>query len=627
MTGNNKVWRAPLAGLASVAMLATMGVAAGTANADAAAGVDPYDYTVTLHVNAPSLTSGAKLTYGSQSGSSVTIKGSDLDNADGTKDSKFTDLYDSAAGYTITEPTVRPGDKDWTFTGWYTSPEYGSEKFDFKNTTVTKNIDLYAHWAESDQLVSLQFAKSSLYDNTKSAYYGQNFNINAAGSNSASTPLRFYWFASNAYVLNVAKQDKKIAAWELPADNAGDGYVVDTWKVGPTGQDLTDTVTLDQLTKDFTGKLSYQDTGEYDVTLDPEQGKQNATIVSYYDNKGFVYGPVDVKYGESVSTTPNTEKYGYLTATWEYNDYASGKPVTLTDSFKANDNYKNLKLTAAGSSTSVFPVTYYTEVAGTWDTVVATEYVAANASPKGSVTPSRSSDYTFRGWSTTPDYNAATVSLSSLKITKATPLYAQWSTNKVTVTFDYNYAGKTEPKSYQSGENYSFTAPTAKRDGYQFLGWYYANDSVDPETGASKSNSNPFASGAEFVKAFVKDDKGNLTKNVDWASDRDSTTGGISATGKWLKDYEATKISAGSKLQITKDGKLQYLYYYTVANPDAKNGVDTKSKWVYVPSTLYAAWGKLNGSDLHNQEQSGGYTLNDANEIVDSTNNYTKASK
>ncbi|WP_181163497.1 InlB B-repeat-containing protein, partial [Bifidobacterium sp. UTBIF-78] len=33
MTGNNKVWRAPLAGLASVAMIATMGVAAATANA------------------------------------------------------------------------------------------------------------------------------------------------------------------------------------------------------------------------------------------------------------------------------------------------------------------------------------------------------------------------------------------------------------------------------------------------------------------------------------------------------------------------------------------------------------------------------------------------------------------
>ena len=33
MTGNNKVWRAPVAGLASVAMLATLGVTVMTANA------------------------------------------------------------------------------------------------------------------------------------------------------------------------------------------------------------------------------------------------------------------------------------------------------------------------------------------------------------------------------------------------------------------------------------------------------------------------------------------------------------------------------------------------------------------------------------------------------------------
>ena len=44
MTGNNKVWRAPLAGLAAVAMLATMGVAAGTANAlDANAESSAFD--------------------------------------------------------------------------------------------------------------------------------------------------------------------------------------------------------------------------------------------------------------------------------------------------------------------------------------------------------------------------------------------------------------------------------------------------------------------------------------------------------------------------------------------------------------------------------------------------------
>ena len=39
------MWRAPLAGLASLAMVATMGVAASTANADTASGT----YTVTYN--------------------------------------------------------------------------------------------------------------------------------------------------------------------------------------------------------------------------------------------------------------------------------------------------------------------------------------------------------------------------------------------------------------------------------------------------------------------------------------------------------------------------------------------------------------------------------------------------
>ena len=51
MTGNNKVWRAPVAGLASVAMLATMGVAAMTANAatvNAKPSADVADVTVSV---------------------------------------------------------------------------------------------------------------------------------------------------------------------------------------------------------------------------------------------------------------------------------------------------------------------------------------------------------------------------------------------------------------------------------------------------------------------------------------------------------------------------------------------------------------------------------------------------
>ena len=49
MTGNTKVWRAPLAGLASVAMIATMGVAASTANAATASLSSGTDFHVNVY--------------------------------------------------------------------------------------------------------------------------------------------------------------------------------------------------------------------------------------------------------------------------------------------------------------------------------------------------------------------------------------------------------------------------------------------------------------------------------------------------------------------------------------------------------------------------------------------------
>ena len=59
MTGNNKVWRAPVAGLASVAMLATMGVA--TANAVTVNASDAKDVTVHVEKRATTVVKG--MTY------------------------------------------------------------------------------------------------------------------------------------------------------------------------------------------------------------------------------------------------------------------------------------------------------------------------------------------------------------------------------------------------------------------------------------------------------------------------------------------------------------------------------------------------------------------------------------
>ena len=77
MTGNTKVWRAPLAGLASLAMLATMGVAAGTANAAVFA---PADVTVTVDDDNSATPATVSVTKGDTLADA--LKGTALDVAD-----------------------------------------------------------------------------------------------------------------------------------------------------------------------------------------------------------------------------------------------------------------------------------------------------------------------------------------------------------------------------------------------------------------------------------------------------------------------------------------------------------------------------------------------------------------
>ncbi|MCH9277288.1 InlB B-repeat-containing protein, partial [Bifidobacterium amazonense] len=321
---------------------------------------------------------------------------------------------------------------------------------------------------------------SSLYDLTKTAYYDQSRSPFVAP---------FADFSSN-YTLSVAKQDGKVATWELPGDKTGDSKIVETWKADPAGSTTkTYSVTLDQLTKNFAPALSYQDTGVYDVALEAQDPGTNATTVKYLDAKGNSYNQdVDVKYGEVVPTdnlvTSVTTAAGYISQ-WYWNSDVSGARIAWTKGDTAKKTADGVLKLYAGTSSAAYKVTYKTQVGTTaigaldWDTIVGSEYVTAGQSPKG-VTPSRNADWTFLGWSKTPEIGASTVSLSSLKINADTTLYAQWTTDKATVTYDYQYAGKQTTKEYASGE--TFTLPTdVTRDGWKLIGWYKDGSNVKAE--------------------------------------------------------------------------------------------------------------------------------------------------
>ena len=80
--------------------------------------------------------------------------------------------------------------------------------------------------------------------------------------------------------------------------------------------------------------------------------------------------------------------------------------------------------------------------------------------------------YEFNGWYTATSGGTKITKDSDVEITVAQTLYARWSANSYTVTFNVNGSGTVDPatKSVTFGQKYS-SLPTPIRDGYTFNGW------------------------------------------------------------------------------------------------------------------------------------------------------------
>ena len=91
--------------------------------------------------------------------------------------------------------------------------------------------------------------------------------------------------------------------------------------------------------------------------------------------------------------------------------------------------------------------------------------------------------YTLAGWYTAASGGTKRNATDTVSITSNTTLYAHWTANSYTVTFNAN--GGTTPtasKSVTYGSTYG-TLPTPTRSGYAFLGWFTA------ETGGTQITS------------------------------------------------------------------------------------------------------------------------------------------
>ena len=305
----------------------------------------------------------------------------------------------------------------------------------------------------------------------------------ANGAHSGTVPTDDTHYDSGAEVVvldnigNLARDGHSFAGWNTEADSSG------------TAHDVGASFTIDDHVT-LHAEWSPFERPSYTVTYDDNVAGEAIAVPS--DAGSYAAGDtVSIS-----STTP--ARAGYTFAFWNTaadgsgNSYAPGGLMTM--------GVSDITLYAQWSAIPVYTVFYDDNVAGETIAVPSdgNRYPAGAAVTVSSSAPIRSG-YTFVGWATAG--GAVTVTTGDSGFTMpatAVTLYAQWTVNSYTVSYDVNTSDMvTGTLASDADYDYSSTVTVAggtlTRTGYTFVGWNSAAD-------GSGTN---YAAGASFTMPAV----------------------------------------------------------------------------------------------------------------------------
>ena len=474
MTGNTKVWRAPLAGLASVAMIATMGVAASTANAAPAA--DPSG-AVTLNANGGTFVNGGNgdgtLTYweGNESASYATRNNGRLE-----------ELY--ASQNKVNAPAGK------TFTGWYrqdgTSPVSPSD-------AIAPGTVLYAHYTKTDN------------GETGNKVTFKNASVNLPSNGQYDAASSFFQDAGNDAVVYVKAGDT-LANWEasLIKDNGSSANFFGGWKLNGTFvSDFTTVKGGSTLRPDNSGANTYK------LTTGTPKSMIKWSFQLADGQKKYVVstsGETEVKISKDAK--PETVKAYYVDSAngaQVVNNWSqSGSTFTANGTDKAYAVSVNAKFYGQ-TENDYFETTYPWWQLPFWQWLFgpSTRLDSDEAWYAFFDTVDESQDflnavdlsdyekvdgYNFRGFYYNPTPGADAVNLEGVnagsvfdgnRVASIWAVFDDDNSNTIAVKFDENYddAAVTTKnlalKTSDGEDNYlGYDLPTPTRDGYTFEGWY-----------------------------------------------------------------------------------------------------------------------------------------------------------
>ena len=370
-----------------------------------------------------------------------------------------------------------PTREGYTFAGWFTEQNGGTQVMNDTVVTIAKDHKLYARWTKNSYEVKFDANGGAVTPETMTVTYGDVYG-------ELPTPTRegytfAGWFTEQNGGTPVRPEDVVTASHTLYAHWTANEYTVtfdaNKGTVTPTEMKVRHgdaygklpTPTLDGYT--FDGW--YNDNGmqvkpEDEVTASHTlyaHWKASTYTVTFEANEGTVEPkPQTVIYGSTYGKLPTLTRDGYTFAGWFTEQNGGTKVMADTKVKTAKDhtlyahwtqNIYDVSFDANGGKEAYEPKKVrHGDVYGTFP-----------------LTPTRTG-YEFAGWYTEKD-GGAKVELGDV-VTSSHTLYAHWTANTYTVKFDANEGTVTPAEKTVTYGNPYGKLPEPTRKGYTFVGWF-----------------------------------------------------------------------------------------------------------------------------------------------------------
>lgn len=500
----------------------------------------------------------------------------------------------------------------YTFDGWYTSKDGGTQVTTSVKVSQTADHTLYAHWTAKTYTLRYNSNGGNSISDSKIISFGSPFGELPEATRPGYDFAGWYTLAdkgvpvtklSTVSAENIDTNAKIVylyAHWTAGKytvtfdANGGEGSL--TSKTVTNGETYGDLPTLARTGYDFAGWYTAKENGSVVKGDDIANLTGSITLYAHWSAKeltvtlepnGGAYGSdsspkhKQVFYGQSYGPVSEPSREGYAFGGW-YTGAEGGTPVGETSVVTATEDHTLYAHWRAEEYTVTFDANGGIFEQGSGADVTISTRTATYDSAYGELPAPTREGYDFAGWFTEKSGGEAVTAETIVKIAGDHTIYARWNGAPHTVTFDSNGGELTgsDTKTVYHGNVYG-ELPVPQKEGHDFAGWFTEKEAGNAVTGAS-----------EVVSAA------NETLYAHWTAKKVTVT--FDANGGKFNGNSTYKLSVnwGEAIDPDKVPKPRYSEHGFVGWYNEKNpNPETDEKYdfetlVEEDVILYAAWKK-----------------------------------